>query len=75
MIHISGVEALTDRIGSPASTCSAAPMMPRASTIQNRISEPTSGVTIIGSSEKKISGPRSDLDGAVDRDRDHEARR
>ena len=34
-------------------------MMPRASTIQNRISAPTSGVIIIGRSEKKISGPRS----------------
>ena len=32
-------------------------MMPSELIIQNRISEPTSGVMIIGSSEKKITGP------------------
>lgn len=32
--------------------------MPRASTIQNRISDPINGVIIIGSNEKNISGPR-----------------
>jgi hypothetical protein len=58
MIQVSGVDALTERFGSPASHCSAAPRMPRASIIQNRISAPMSGVTIIGRSEKKIVGPR-----------------
>ena len=32
-------------------------MTPCESIIQNRTSEPTSGVTIIGSSEKKMTGP------------------
>ena len=36
-------------------------MTPRESTIQNRISEPTRGVTSMGSSEKKITGPFSSV--------------
>ena len=61
MIHISGVDALTDRSGLLVSHCSPVPKIPRASTIQNRISDPTNGVTMNGKSVRNIVGPLSAL--------------
>jgi len=55
--HVSVVDAFSDKVGSCARYCMKLPTIPRASIIQNKISEPTSGVTIMGSSEKKITSP------------------
>ena len=57
--HVSAGDALSDRFGSSNRICSVAPITPWASIIQNNTSDPISGVTIIGSSEKKIVGPRN----------------
>ena len=53
--------------------CSVAPITPWASIIQNSTSEPISGVTIIGSSEKKITGPLSSFGTQLTATRDHKA--
>ena len=59
VIQVSVGDALSDRSGSSNRICSVAPITPSASIIQNRTSEPISGVTIIGRSEKKIVTPRN----------------
>ena len=48
---------MSDSPGSLARYAIRFPRIPRLSIIQNRISEPISGVTIIGRSEKKIASP------------------
>ena len=57
VIQVRPGEAFSDRSGLSNMICSVPPITPLASIIQNRISEPINGVTIMGSSEKKIVGP------------------
>jgi len=57
IIHVSTGEALSERVLSLKILCSVDPSMPSESIIQNKISDPINGVTIIGNREKKIVGP------------------
>jgi len=57
VIHVNDIDALSDKSGLLKSICSELPMMPRESIIQKRIRDPINGVTIMGSSEKKITSP------------------
>ena len=50
-------EDFTDRYGSFINICKFAPIIPSASTIQNKTNEPIKGVTIIGKIVPKINGP------------------
>ena len=56
-VHVSVGDALSVSPGSFSRRCRLAPRMPLLSIIQNSTSDPISGVTIIGSSEKNITGP------------------
>ena len=62
---MSDFEDFTDRYGSFISICKFAPIIPSASTIQNKTNEPTKGVTIIGKIVPKINGPLIFLDTAL----------
>ena len=57
VIHVSVVDAFNDRVGSLATVCKKDPKIPLLSIIHKRTSEPISGDTIIGNSEKKITIP------------------
>ena len=57
VIQVSAGEAFSDKSGSSNNTCNVFPITPSASIIQNRISDPISGVMIIGKSDTKIVGP------------------
>ena len=59
---MSDFEDFTDRYGSFISICKFAPIIPSASTIQNKTNEPTNGVTIIGKIVPKIKAPLIFLD-------------
>ena len=53
VIHVRPVDAFNDRSGSANKSWRPEPIIPLESIIQNRINEPTRGVTIIGNNEKK----------------------
>ena len=61
IIQVRTGEAFSDNELSLKILCSVDPRIPSASIIQNKISDPIKGVTIIGNREKKIVGPFTQL--------------